>query len=1042
MAELPSGTVTFLFTDVEGSTRLLKQLGPGYAELLSEHHRILRSAFVAHGGSEVDNQGDSFFVAFQTAKDAVAAAVDAQRDLFAQVWPAGAEVRVRMGLHTGEPRRGVDRYVGIGVHRAARIGVAGHGGQVLLSSTTKELAEEDLPGGVSIIDLGERRLKDLDQAQHLYQLVIDGLPGAFGPLKTLDVELRRRRRRMYAGAALIGVVAAAVAIPVFALGQGGSSGSMVVGGNAVAIIDPGSNRVSGQVPVGVAPAALAVGGGGLWVANSSDKTVTHIDLASGRFVGNVPLAGDVPLDMAATPNAVWIVSHQPDGAPGLVKIDPHFDTAGPARKLPGSAYGEMGIAVGRGDIWVVSEGGQLDRFDSTGKQVGKPIATDASPSSVAVGAGGIWAADKFGNTVSRIDPETKLSTATPVGNDPTAVAVGAGAVWAADGFDDKVVRIDPATDSVTTSITVGQAPAGIAVGLGSVWVTNSVDGTVSRIDPQTNTVVQTIPVGGSPQAIAVGGGKVWVSVQNALVDPGKQAGLVAHVTDSGDSISSLDPAGPPGPGAGAWEIGYATCAKLFNYPDRVGLAGTRLEPEVAKTIPAPTDGGKTYTFTIRPGFRFSPPSNAPVTAETFKFSIERTLSKTMYSNSNTYYLEDVVGAPAYTAGKAKHISGLSAHGNTLTMRLTHPDPLIPTLLTSPFFCAVPTDTPIVAQGVQTVPAAGPYYVASLHPGQGVVLKRNPNYHGSRPHALDEIDYYLNVDPARSVKDIETGTSDVTDSSIYPAESASLDARYGPHSTAARAGDQRYFTGSSVGVIWLALNTSRPLFKNANLRRAVNYALNRRLIAQAAGQNAWPGPSRPTDQYLPPAIPGYHAIHAYPNTPNLARAKQLAHGHGGKAVFYNCGCPFAHQLAQLVKAELAPIGITVETKYFNFPFTAEGTRGAPFDIGFGAYSADYPDPSDFLALLFDGRTIHATNNLDWSYFNDPAYNRRLDAAAKLSGTRRYRAYQALDAYLTRTAAPGVPLFNGTLPQLFSARIAANCRIQQPIYGIDFAALCLK
>jgi class 3 adenylate cyclase len=179
VAELPSGTVTFLFTDVEGSTRLLKQLGPGYAELLLEHHRILRSAFVAHGGTEVDNQGDSFFVAFQTAKDAVAAAVDAQRDLFAQAWPQGAQVRVRMGLHTGEPRRGADRYVGIGVHRAARIGVAGHGGQVLLSSTTKELAEEDLPAGVSIIDLGERRLKDLDQPQRLYQLVIDGLPGAY-----------------------------------------------------------------------------------------------------------------------------------------------------------------------------------------------------------------------------------------------------------------------------------------------------------------------------------------------------------------------------------------------------------------------------------------------------------------------------------------------------------------------------------------------------------------------------------------------------------------------------------------------------------------------------------------------------------------------------------------------------------------------------------------------------------------------------------------------------------------------------------------------
>src|SRR5439155_2558823 len=139
------------------------------------------------------------------------------RDLTAHAWPEGAQVKVRMGMHTGEPKVGGERYVGIGVHRAARIGAAGHGGQVLLSSTTKELAEEDLPPGVTIRDLGERRLKDLDQRQRLYQLEIAGLPNGFKALRTLDVELKRKRRRMYAGSALIGAAAAAIAIPIFAL---------------------------------------------------------------------------------------------------------------------------------------------------------------------------------------------------------------------------------------------------------------------------------------------------------------------------------------------------------------------------------------------------------------------------------------------------------------------------------------------------------------------------------------------------------------------------------------------------------------------------------------------------------------------------------------------------------------------------------------------------------------------------------------------------------------------------------------------------------
>jgi class 3 adenylate cyclase len=268
--KLPAGTVTFLFTDIEGSTSLLKQLGPArYDAVLAEHGRILNAAIAAHEGRVVDTQGDSFFAAFRTAGDAVAAAADAQRELAAHEWGGGAQLKVRMGLHTGEPKVGEERYVGIGVHRAARIGAAGHGGQVLLSSTTKELAEEELPPGVSIRDLGERRLKDIEQPQRLYQLVVEGLQSEFAQLKTLDVELSRKRRRMYAGSALIGVVAAAVAIPIFAFGQGGTEGGIAVEGNAVAEIDPASNRVIGSVPVGARPDQIASGAGSVWVRTST-----------------------------------------------------------------------------------------------------------------------------------------------------------------------------------------------------------------------------------------------------------------------------------------------------------------------------------------------------------------------------------------------------------------------------------------------------------------------------------------------------------------------------------------------------------------------------------------------------------------------------------------------------------------------------------------------------------------------------------------------------------------------------------------------------
>jgi predicted ATPase/class 3 adenylate cyclase len=186
MRDLPTGTITLLFTDIEGSTHLLQKLGERYAELLNECRTMLRTAFSAYHGHEVDTQGDAMFAAFARASDALLAAVAAQRELALHSWPNAVEVHVRMGLHTGEPSRVVEGYVGLDVHYAARMMNAAHGGQVLLSRTTRDLVEHDLPEGVSLRDLGEHHLKDLEQPISLYQLVIAGLPADFPPLRTDD----------------------------------------------------------------------------------------------------------------------------------------------------------------------------------------------------------------------------------------------------------------------------------------------------------------------------------------------------------------------------------------------------------------------------------------------------------------------------------------------------------------------------------------------------------------------------------------------------------------------------------------------------------------------------------------------------------------------------------------------------------------------------------------------------------------------------------------------------------------------------------------
>src|SRR3989440_61213 len=186
MHSLPTGTVTFLFTDIEGSTRLLQQLGDRYSRILEEYRRLLRAAFQVWNGHEVDTQGDAFFVAFARATDAMSAAVDGLRALAVHPWPEDVVVRVRMGLHTGEPQLSSEGYIGIDVHHAARVMSAGHGGQVLLSQATRDLVVHQLPTGVSLRDMGEHRLKDLQRPIHLFQLVIAGLPVDFPSLKTLD----------------------------------------------------------------------------------------------------------------------------------------------------------------------------------------------------------------------------------------------------------------------------------------------------------------------------------------------------------------------------------------------------------------------------------------------------------------------------------------------------------------------------------------------------------------------------------------------------------------------------------------------------------------------------------------------------------------------------------------------------------------------------------------------------------------------------------------------------------------------------------------
>ncbi len=311
-------------------------------------------------------------------------------------------------------------------------------------------------------------------------------------------------------------------------------------------------------------------------------------------------------------------------------------------------------------------------------------------------------------------------------------------MWVAVTGDDSVVRIDPTTNSVKTTIDVGEAPSAIAVGEHAVWVANSGDGTVSRIDPATNTVVETIDVGGSPAGIAVVRGLVWVTIQAAAPPTNAAARGGTARFDLSEDVQT-DPALYPQ--QSDQQISYATCAKLLNYPDKPAPAGTRLVPEVARSLPTRSADGRTYTFTIRNGFAFSPPLRERVTAETFRHSIERAFDPRMHGAALAF-ADDIAGARAFASGKANHVSGVTVRGNRLSIALIRPAPSILARLAMPIFCAVPLNTPPSPQ--TAIPSAGPYYIASHVRNRQIVLKRNPNYHGPRPHRLDEIVYTIGI----------------------------------------------------------------------------------------------------------------------------------------------------------------------------------------------------------------------------------------------------------------------------------------------------------
>jgi DNA-binding SARP family transcriptional activator/ABC-type transport system substrate-binding protein len=876
------------------------------------------------------------------------------------------------------------------------------------------------------------------------QLAILAHDPAVGPApRNVWPRARRALRRPRVLGAL-GALLLAVAIGGVAVGFMGGSGDGAPARaepDSVAFLDPADGELVGQLPAR-STALLRFGEGFLW-SMSADGTLEQIDHHDQRIVRRISVAVH-PGGLAVGEGSIWVTDAD---SPQLLRVDVRYGSIDPF-PLPARAGGAGGVAVGAGSVWVTQGEARVLRIEPRTGRVEHRIRV-RHLNDVLFADGMAWLVSNSEGIAWRVDPATnQITGSVRLRPDICCAAAGGGYVWMQTRQDRTVWKFSGLANPAkpVASFRLAGAGEGLAYGDGALWVPTGAAGTVTRIDPRTN-ATRTFTVGHQARIVAAGDGHLAVGVGSTTAD--STAGLrgrVAHFIAHTDWLWDTDPAVAREPWQ--WQLEYATCAKLMNHRDAPAPAGWRVAPELAAAPPTVSADGRTYSFRIRRGFRFSPPSNEPVTAKTLRYTIERALSPRLGPTAvAAAFASDIMGVAAYRAGRAQHVAGIGIRGDTLTITLTKPAADLPSRMALPYFCAVPVDTPIVANGLQEpIPTAGPYYLASHIEGVVAVVKRNPNYAGARPQRVDAIVYRRPTGRgADDVSQVVRGEADHVgeyDADAPLVANGPVAERYGPPH---RAGSPRLLVSPQLAIDYLALNARGGLFSDPRLRRAVNFALDRRAIS---GTYGWPA----ADHYLPPGMPGYRASHLYPlKRPDLERARALARGRGGRAVLHVCDVPYCTQWARIIRRSLAAIGIDVVVRVSAQPHARAAAQRA--DMLLTRMSATFPsyyqDPVTFLenvlALPRSRTRLRREVTANCGFCGVPRgwlrvgrFERRLERIRRLGGQEREAATAALDLEIARTA-PAAVLVSETYAQLFSARV--GCQTFQPLYfGVDIAALC--
>jgi len=486
----------------------------------------------------------------------------------------------------------------------------------------------------------------------------------------------------------------------------------------------------------------------------------------------------------------------------------------------------------------------------------------------------------------------------------------------------------------------------------------------------------------------------------------------------------------------AWWLEYATAAKLYNYPDKAGPAGSKLVPEVASKFTV-SNGGKRYTFFIRKGFQFS--DGSKVTANNFKFAINRTANHDLASPGAQFITDptgtNIVGAKDVNDGHGTNVSGVKVKGNRLIVNLTRGDGTFMAKITMPFFQATSTKLPLDKEVANVsgndLPSAGPYYMSRNDVNTLTSLRQNSHYKAgpgrTRPRNLTGLDLQWNLNEQTAFNQVKANQLD--EGPLPAAEVQGVAQQYGVNKS-------RFWTKPVNCTGYLPMNTANTLFKgNTKLRQAVNYAISRQPYVAQAGPYA----GQPWTHLFNPGVPGWKSVSLYPR--NLTKAKQLAAGHmkdGKITVYYRSSGTINPAQAQIVRQDLVNLGFSsgnITMKGFSGAniYDAMGKKGNDADMGVSmGWCSDYPDPYDWINILLYGPSIQDENNVNYSYFNSPKWNKRMENAAKLVGPKRLAVYGQLDLDIMKQAAPVAVERTYNNRYFLSNRVNPKSLVYQGIY----------